>query len=352
MHIVIIDDNPVNITLLQHLVKQLVGATFSSYTDSAIALEWCLANQPDLILVDYMMPAPDGIAFTKALRESTHHADTPVIMITANSENFVRYAALEAGANDFLTKPVDRTEFLSRSRNMLALRKSQLALADRAAWLAEEVAKATAEIKAREYDTIVRLSKAAEYRDPETGMHILRMARYSQIIGRKLGLPEDQLELLLQAAPMHDIGKVGTPDHILLKPGRLDSNEMVIMRQHASIGYEILKDSDSPLLQMAAEIANTHHEKFDGSGYPNGLKGEEIALVGRIVAVADVFDALTSVRPYKPAWEIDRAIQFMKEQRGLHFDPVCLDAFFESWDAVMQVRDECQEVDVKTDPIP
>lgn len=343
MHIVIIDDNPVNVTLLKHLVKQLDDATATTFTDSAEALTWCLNNQPDLILVDYMMPAPDGIAFTQVMRQSAAHLDIPIIMITANSESTIRYSALEAGANDFLTKPVDRTEFLCRSRNMLALRKSQLALADRAAWLTEEVAKATAEIKAREYDTIVRLSKAAEYRDPETGTHILRMAHYSHIIGKKLGLPADQLDLLLQAAPMHDIGKVGTPDHILLKPGRLDADEMAIMRLHATIGYEILRGSASPLLQMAAEIANTHHEKFDGTGYPNGLKGEHIALVGRIVAVADVFDALTSARPYKPAWELDRAIEFLKEQRGIHFDPACIDAFFDSWDEVLEIRNQHQE---------
>lgn len=169
------------------------------------------------------------------------------------------------------------------------------------------------------------------------------MAHYSHIIGKKLGLPADQLDLLLQAAPMHDIGKVGTPDHILLKPGRLDADEMAIMRLHATIGYEILRGSASPLLQMAAEIANTHHEKFDGTGYPNGLKGEHIALVGRIVAVADVFDALTSARPYKPAWELDRAIEFLKEQRGIHFDPACIDAFFDSWDEVLEIRNQHQE---------
>lgn len=226
---------------------------------------------------------------------------------------------------------------------MLALRQHQIALADRASWLAEEVKKATAEIKAREYDTIMRLSKAAEYRDPETGMHILRMANYSYLIGKKLGLPSDQLDLLFQAAPMHDIGKVGTPDHILLKPGRLDPDEMAVMRQHATIGYEILRGSSSPLLQMAAEIANTHHEKYDGTGYPNGVKGEEIALVGRIVAVADVFDALTSTRPYKPAWELDKAANFMREQRGLHFDPQCLDAFFECWEEVLTIHHQNQE---------
>ncbi|MGL5986522.1 MAG: HD domain-containing phosphohydrolase, partial [Burkholderiales bacterium] len=245
---------------------------------------------------------------------------------------------LTMGASDFLTKPVDKNEFRARATNMLLLRKSQKQLADRAAWLAEEVAKATNEVLVRERETIIRLSKAAEYRDPETGAHILRMANYSQVIARNLCLSEADQTLLLDAAPMHDIGKVGTPDHILLKPGRLDPEEMDIMRQHASIGYDILKGSPSPLLQKAAVIALTHHEKFDGSGYPNNLKAQDIPIDGRIVAVADVFDALTSERPYKKAWPVDDAVKFMHENSGSHFDPVCIEAFFRNWDEIMAIK--------------
>ena len=259
-------------------------------------------------------------------------------MITAYQDTEVRHRALTLGASDFLTKPVDKNEFRARATNMLLLRKSQKQLADRAAWLAEEVAKATNEVLVRERETIIRLSKAAEYRDPETGAHILCMANYSQIIARNLGHSEAEQTLLLDAAPMHDIGKVGTPDHILLKPGRLDPEEMDIMRQHASIGYDILKGSPSPLLQKAAVIALTHHEKFDGSGYPNGLKGEDIPIDGRIVAVADVFDALTSERPYKKAWPVDEAVKFMHDNSGSHFDPDCIEAFFRNWDEIMAIK--------------
>jgi putative two-component system response regulator len=221
---------------------------------------------------------------------------------------------------------------------MLALGESRKKLADKATWLAEEVRKATVEIVQRERDTVVRLSKAAEYRDPETGAHILRMAHYSELIARGLGLPLAEQELLLEAAPMHDIGKVGIADHILLKPGRLSPDEFEIMKQHAIFGYEILRGSSSRVLQAGAEIARAHHEKFDGSGYPNSLKGDAIPIFSRIVAVADVFDALTSERPYKKAWPLERACDFLKANSGSHFDPACVACFFAHWDEVLEIR--------------
>jgi putative two-component system response regulator len=265
--------------------------------------------------------------------------EIPVLMVTADHETELRHQALQAGANDFLTKPVDRVEFLARARNMLALRKSHKQLANRAEWLAEEVRKATAEIVEREHETIFCLSRAAEYRDPETGAHILRMAHYSRLIARRLGLSQEQQDMLFEAAPMHDIGKVGIPDMILLKPGRLFDAEFEIMKMHATIGYEILRTSKSPLMQVAAEIAWTHHEKFDGSGYPRGLVGEDIPLFGRIVAVADVFDALTSERPYKRAWKVEEAQAFLQEWSGRHFDPRCVNVFLQDWEEVMEIKE-------------
>jgi putative two-component system response regulator len=336
--VVIVDDNEINVTLLRHLVKAIEDTKAITFTDSAAGLQYCLENDPDLVVIDYMMPPPDGMAFIQAFRAHPGRKNTPLLMITANQDAEVRHRALTLGASDFLTKPVDKNEFRARATNMLLLRKSQKQLADRAAWLAEEVAKATNEVLVRERETIIRLSKAAEYRNPETGAHILRMANYSQVIARNLCLSEADQTLLLDAAPMHDIGKVGTPDHILLKPGRLDPEEMDIMRQHASIGYDILKGSPSPLLQKAAVIALTHHEKFDGSGYPNNLKAQDIPIDGRIVAVADVFDALTSERPYKKAWPVDDAVKFMHENSGSHFDPVCIEAFFRNWDEIMAIK--------------
>lgn len=339
MKVVIVDDTQVNVMLLRHLVAQLDEKCDSvCFLNPAEGLVWCQENDPDLLVVDYMMPGLDGLEFIRRFRETQGKANIPVLMITANDQIKVRYQALEGGANDFLTKPVDKIEFLVRARNMLALRKGQRQLANRAAWLAEEVRKATAEIVARDRDIIIRLTKTAEFRDPETGDHILRMAAYSRLIAARMGLPETDQELLLETAPMHDVGKVGIPDYILLKPGKLDAAEFEIMKQHARIGREILADSPSKLMQVAAEIAYCHHEKFDGSGYPNGLKGDGIPLFSRIVAVADVFDALTSSRPYKRAWEPEEAMALLKENAGSHFDPACVEAFLSGEEGIMAIR--------------
>jgi putative two-component system response regulator len=346
MRIVIVDDNPVNLKLMESLVKR-ANPEYQPLTfqDSAEGLAWCLNpdNVTDLLIVDYMMPAPDGLEFIRLYRERAENADIPVLMITADHEKETRYAALDAGANDFLTKPIDNAEFRARLRNMMALRRSQKALADRAAWLAEKVAEATSEILDREHEMITRLSRAAEFRDPETGAHIQRMSNYSHLIAIQLGLPHAEQELILRAAPMHDVGKIAIPDHILLKPGKLDDAEFTIMKTHAQKGYEILRGSRSNLLDVAAVIAHSHHEKFDGSGYPRGLKGENIPLHGRIVAVADVFDALTTERPYKKAWELDRAVEFLHAGAGSHFDPLCVAAFITRLDDALIIRDSFQD---------
>jgi len=344
MQIAIIDDNPVNLKLMESLVKR-ANPEYQALTfqDSAEGLTWCLENEIDLIIVDYMMPAPDGMEFIRRYRLPVENRDIPVLMITADHEKETRYAALEAGANDFLTKPIDNAEFRARLRNMMSLRRSQKALADRAAWLAEKVTEATREILDREHEMINRLSRAAEFRDPETGAHIQRMSNYSHLIAKQLGLPLDEQELILRAAPMHDIGKIAIPDHILLKPGKLDTAEFTIMKTHAEKGWEILRDSKSHLLDIAAIIARSHHEKFDGTGYPLGLKGKDIPLHGRIVAVADVFDALTTERPYKKAWEVEPALEFLHEGAGSHFDPLCIAAFVSRIDEALIIRASFQD---------
>ncbi|MCX7272061.1 MAG: response regulator [Burkholderiales bacterium] len=294
MNIVIVDDNPVNIALLKALVASFDGTVPVTFTDPREGLKWCLEGDPDIIILDYVMPGLDGLEFLRTLRAEPTRADVPVLMITASHENGVRYDALNLGANDFLTKPIDRVELLARSRNMLALRRAQKRLADRASWLG-------------------------------------------------VGMSDAERELLMQAAPMHDIGKVATPDSILLKAGRLTLPEWAVMREHAGIGHAILNGSESPLLRMAAVIAHSHHEKFDGSGYPLGLAGLAIPLPGRIVAVADVFDALTSERPYKAAWPLERARDYLTEQRGSHFDPACVDAFVTQWTEVLEIRERFQD---------
>ncbi len=353
MKIVIIDDVQFNITLLQHLIKKLrdneefPNVEAISFTEPLKALAWCMDNEPDLVIVDYMMPEMDGIMFSKRFREIRGYKDIPLLMVTANHEASVRIDALANGVTDFLNKPLDNAEFLARAKNMLRLRKSLK-------HLAEEVRKATAKIVERERETIFCLARAAEYRDPETGSHIHRMAHYSRHIAACLGLSTEAQDLLLEAAPMHDIGKVGTPDGILLKPGKLTTDEFATMKRHAVIGYEILssrkfkenqqddgeKKELSPLLEAGAEIALSHHEKFDGSGYPQGKSGEDIPLFGRIVAVADVFDALTSERPYKKTWEIEKAKQFLREGAGAHFDPRCVEAFLSDWDEVLKIKNQ------------
>lgn len=341
--VLIVDDAEINLILFDALVKRMGNSTSKTFSNSPEGLVWAQTQDIDLVIVDYMMPELDGIEFITKLRLTPGKEDVPVLMITANDQKQIRYRALDAGATDFLTKPVDKVEFIARANNMLQLGASRKVLADRAAWLADEVRKATFEIVQRERETVIRLSKAAEYRDPETGAHILRMAHYSELIAKGMGLPKADQELLLEAAPMHDIGKVGIADVILLKPGRLTPDEFEIMKHHAMFGYEILKGSSSRVLQAGAEIAKAHHEKFDGSGYPNGLAGNAIPIFSRIVAVADVFDALTSERPYKKAWTLERAAEHIKASAGTHFDPACVDTFLAHWNEVLEIRQRFQD---------
>lgn len=338
MHsVLLLDDNPVNLKWLELLVQRLEQAQCTSFTDPAAALDFARTHRVDLVVLDYLMPEMNGLEFIAALRTVEGAQSIPLLMITAHDEKDVRYRALEAGAYDFLPKPVDAAEFLARARNMLKLREASLRLADHAAWLTREVEQATREIRERERETVMSLVKAAGYRDYETGAHISRVGHYAQLIAQGLALPAQEQALVLEAAAMHDIGKVGIPDHILLKPGRLDDAEMQIMREHARLGHELLQGSSSQLLQAGATIALSHHEKYDGSGYPQGLQGTDIPLLGRIVAVADVFDALTSERPYKKPWSLDAAAAYLQAQRGLHFDPQCVDVFLAAWPQVLAI---------------
>jgi response regulator RpfG family c-di-GMP phosphodiesterase len=339
MKVVIVDDTHINLVLMSRLIGKLEGVETVTFQSARPALEWCNSHPWDLLIIDFMMPGMNGLELIAALHAASS-ADPrerpPVLMVTASTDVEVRHRALENGASDFLIKPIDKIEFLARTRNMLQLRRATIGLR-------AEVRKATAELRAREQETIMLLARASEYRDPETGSHIQRMAQYSRLIAAELGLSEQEQEDILNAAPMHDVGKVGTPDHILLKPARLDGEEMVIMRQHARMGYDILKGSQARMLQLAAEIALSHHERWDGAGYPNGHAGERIPLVGRIVAVADVFDALTSVRPYKQAWSMEDARQFLLDHRDTHFDARCVNALLARWGEVQAIRARCRD---------
>lgn len=338
--VVIIDDQSTSRKILEELVSSMGEDTFiKSFSDPIAALGWVQVSEPDLVLTDIKMPRMDGVEFTRLFR--MRYEDVPLIVITGIEDREIRYRALESGATDFLIKPVDHNECRVRCRNLLALRRHHKISKGRAKWLEGKVSEATQEISIRERETLLRLAKAGEYRDEETGNHILRMAKYSYIIARHIGLPEEECRVIEISAPMHDIGKIGIPDSILQKPGKLTDEEFKNMKRHTDIGHEILKDSPSKYLQTGAVIARGHHEKFDGSGYPNGLRGEEIPLPARIVAVADVFDALTSKRPYKEAWAIKDAINYLNAEKGAHFDPDCIEAFHAELDTVATI---CQSL--------
>jgi putative two-component system response regulator len=338
MNVLIVDDNLLNLNLFSHMLSMVDTAVPMPMADPAAALAWCGDHVPDLVLVDYMMPEIDGLEFLRRFRALPGMVEVPVIMVTADTEISVRHEALRLSANDFLTKPVNHTELNVRVGNLLALRRAQLQLGERADWLAQAVQKATIDIAAREREAIIRLSRAAEFRDAETGSHLLRMAAYARLVAKHLGLEQSECDLICEAAPMHDIGKVGIPDSVLLKPGPLDALEMAVMRTHPKIGADILAGSESPLLRAGAVIAISHHERYDGGGYPYGLAGEDIPLYGRIVAVADVFDALTSARPYKIGWELPRAVAHLRAGAGSHFDPRCVEALLCDMAAVLAIQ--------------
>jgi len=343
MRVLVVDDDQTTLNIVAAVARRAGAGETCCFSTPLAALAWLEQHTPDMILLDQLMPEVDGLELLRRIRRQPRLDDVPVVMITANDDDRLKVTALESGASDFLTKPLRVTELRARIRNLLSLRRSQVLLKDQAALLAHEVARATADIRQREVELVNRLSTAAEFRDPETGAHIERMARYSAVIARRLGLEESFCQTLQLAAPMHDIGKVGVPDAILLKPARLTPEEMVIMRQHPEIGYTILKDSHSALIQLGAEIARSHHEKWDGSGYPFGLAGTAIPLAGRIVALADVYDALTSARPYKAPWTAEDALALIREQAGRHFDPQCLAAFIAALEQIRQIQATFQD---------
>ena len=324
-HVISIDDNRTNLLLVESYASALKLKT-TSFSNPYEALAFVLENEHDLIVVDYMMPEMNGLEFIEAYRK--HYQEKPIIMLTAVGDDVALHVkALELGATDFLTKPINAPAFKARMTNVLKMYISQEIVRDKAKLLENEVKEATRVIAEREQEALHVLGKTAEFKDPETGAHIERVAHYSKLLAQKAGLDEQMQRIIFHASPFHDIGKVGIADQILLKPGRLDADEFTIMKTHSKIGYEILKDATSEYLRAGGVIAMSHHEKYDGSGYPNGLKGKAIPIFGRIVAIADVFDALTSRRPYKKAWEFDAAIDFLVEQKGKHFDPILVDIF-------------------------
>lgn len=333
----LVDDSPSMLDLLTRVVESDGSVRAHPYTDPVQALESARTIDYDIVLVDYQMPKLDGISFIRALREFPRFVDVPVAMITSVEDEAVRLQALEAGATDFLPKRPQATELTVRLRNLIKLGAAVRKLNNQTEMLASEVAAATRKLQEREEEIILRLALAVEYRDNDTGEHTLRVARYSRLIAEELGLASRFCREIYLAAPLHDVGKVAIPDQILLKPGRLDEAEMATIRTHADIGSQILADSHCELIQLAAVIARGHHERWNGSGYPDGLRGREIPIAARIVAVADVFDALTMKRPYKKAMPLEEARAYMAERKGTEFDPLCIDAFLARWNEVVEI---------------
>lgn len=341
MKIVSIDDNENNLYLIEIMCNE-IDLEVVSFTKPLEALIYVLNNDIDMILIDYMMPDLNGLDFIKEYRNSNKLV--PIIMITAvgDDEN-VNRTAFELGANEFLSKPVNSTVFKARVLNLLKSYRNSILINDRAKLLESEVLKATSNLINREHETLRMLGKTAEYKDPETASHVARVAHYSELLAKEYGLDEYEQDIIFYAAPFHDLGKVGIEDKILLKPGRLTQEEFESMKEHPIIGYDILKDSQSEYLKAGAIISLSHHEKYNGLGYPKGLKGDEIHIYGRIVAIVDVFDALTSFRPYKEAWEFSKAIEFLEDEKGKHFDPNLVDLFIKKIDKVKEIYNSFSE---------
>lgn len=346
--IAVIDDDSTNIKILRRLLELEGYREFVTTTDSRDGVEMVRQESPDLVLLDLMMPATSGLDILRELRAGGETKLMPVVILTASTDRDTRLEALQWGANDFLNKPIDHSELVPRIRNILLLKLHQDRLKDHSRELEQAVQRRTAQLEASRRDLVYSLARAAEYRDDNSGHHVLRVGKYARLLAEQLGLDDEYLVILEQAAQLHDVGKIGVPDDVLRKPGKLTESEFQLvqrhcgfgkrilqrmspdeeaaLQRHADIGSQILNVGRSPVLHMATRIALTHHEWWDGSGYPLGLQGEDIPLEGRITAVADVFDALSTKRCYKEAFPIEKCFAVMEEERESHFDPDVLDA--------------------------
>jgi putative two-component system response regulator len=337
MRVLLVDDSRSSLAQLTRMLEECADVETEAFLDPEVALARASEERFDLAIVDHIMPELDGVDFIALMRRTPSHDQIPMIMLTASEADEVKIHALEAGATDFLSKSLRRLELSIRLRNIVELARALRRLDDHVASQAREIEAATEALLLREEEMVFRLSKALEYRDNDTNDHTYRVAIYSRLIAERLGLPPRACRGVFLASPLHDIGKVAIPDRILLKPGALDPEEREIIKTHATVGAKILSGSHSELIALAAKIAECHHERWDGAGYPNGLAREAIPLSARIVAVADVFDALTTERPYKNALPLEEALGVMRAERGGHFDPACLDVFV---DAVAELSGE------------
>ncbi|HIJ83606.1 MAG: two-component system response regulator [Magnetococcales bacterium] len=340
--ILIVDDVPDNLYVLQRMLSSHYRVQIA--TNGRIAIKIALSpTQPDLILLDVMMPELDGYETCRLLKQQERTRDIPILFVTARSEAEDETRGFELGAADYLVKPVSPPVVLARVRTHLSMRDQRKLLADQVALRTAQLQVRNMELEETRMEVIRQLGRASEYRDNETGLHVVRMSRYVHLLALRSGLSEPEADQLMQAAPMHDLGKIGIPDHILLKPGKLTSEEFDIIKTHAEIGYEIIGPQKSDLLNMGRVIALTHHEKWNGTGYPKRIAGEVIPLAGRLVAIGDVFDALTSSRPYKKAWTLDDALGLLAKESGEHFDPRLAQIFSGLRDDLAKIMEKYQD---------
>jgi putative two-component system response regulator len=355
----VVDDEPTNIKVVQRLLQLAGYENFVTTTESTSAVELIRSEQPDIVLLDLMMPGVSGLEILAEIRADERLPFLPVIILTAATDRETKLQSLELGATDFLGKPLDPSELVARIRNVLAVKAYEDRLLHHSRDLEAAVYQRTADLEKSRQEVIHCLARAAEYRDDDTGNHILRVGKYARLVAEKLGMSEAESNILEQAAQLHDVGKIGIPDAVLLKPGKLTTDEFATMQEHCIYGHHILSPASvqensqlemhkqlgalilevgsSPILELAVAIALSHHEWWDGSGYPLGLAGEEIPLEGRITAVADVFDALSSKRCYKDALPMETSLEIMREERGTHFDPTVLDAVLAQQDEVASI---------------
>jgi len=347
--ILVVDDEDRNLRLMKLLLTSF-GYDVLTASNGEEALEMVHDIPPDVILLDIMMPKMDGFEVAKQLKREEETKIIPIVMVTALNEVEDRVKALEAGADDFLNKPVDKTELRARVQSLVKVKAYNDHMQNYQKELEAEVAQRTIQLrqalkklKEVSLESIFHLCRAAEYKDENTGDHIKRMSHYASAVARKMGLNKQTVEDLLYTAPMHDAGKIGIPDHILLKPSKLNDKEWETMKQHTIVGAQILTGSGAKFIKLAETIALTHHERWDGSGYPKGLKGSKIPLIGRIAAIADVFDALTSKRPYRmKPFSLEEAFNYIKEGRGRHFDPEIVDAFFAAEEEILLIKENIE----------
>jgi len=348
--VLLCDDELMNRKVASKILKK-EGFNVVEATNGQEAIKILKELRVELILMDLMMPVMDGYEATKIIKEDEELKSIPLIIISALSDKEAITKGLSLGANEYLTKPFDLIDFRLRVKNAIQIGAYQNMLKDNKEVLESQVRDRTKELQAvydelkeSEKDIISILGKTAEYRDNETSSHTLRVGEMSAFVAKKLGWDDEQIELMRLAAPMHDMGKVGIPDNILLKPGKLTDEEFVIMKEHATIGHTILSQKTTPLLKLAAEIALTHHEKYNGFGYPNGLSGDEIPLSGAIVAVVDVFDALLSKRPYKKAFTLEKTVEILKNDSRTHFNPEIIELFLANLDEIVAIRESIKDV--------